>query len=125
MKIDWKGVTQEITQFSPALRGRLIRHVLTLLAGAGFVKGLTADQTNALQGLIEISLSVIVFGLTLVLSHTSDEKQKAEAAIKPLTEEQIEALIREVQEDEGPSIDCAAPPRRLDRSGDDAGGGAA
>ncbi len=101
MKIDWKGVVAEIKSLSPALRGRLIRHVLTLLAGVGLFKGLSAEQTNALQGLIELGGGIVLFVLSIVLSHGSDEQVKANAAIAPLSEQDLAKLIDEARKDSG------------------------
>ena len=94
----WAAIIRAVNAVPPAMRGRIIRHLLTLLAGAGLIRGLTADQANAWQGLIELGLSAVGFALAIWLSQTSDAKQLAKVT-DPLTEEEIDAIVREVNKD--------------------------
>lgn len=80
------------------MRGRIIRHLITLLAGAGLIRGLSADQANAWQGLVELALSAVGFALAIWLSQTSDAKQLAKVT-DPLSEEEIDAIVREISKD--------------------------
>jgi len=98
MKRFWVTLIQAVSTVPPAMRGRVIRHLITLLAGAGLIRGLSADQANAWQGLVEMGLSVAGFALAIWLSQTSDAKQLAKVT-DPLSEEEIDAIVREVCKD--------------------------
>lgn len=93
MRSYWAGILRELQTLSPALRGRLIRHLITLLAGAGLIRGLTADEANAWQGLVELALSAVGFGLAIWLSQTSDAKQLAKATDQ-LSDAEVDAIVR-------------------------------
>jgi len=95
----WSAIWRAVNAVPPAMRGRIIRHVLTLLAGAGLIRGLTADQANAWQGLVELALSAVGFVLAVYLSQRSDAKQLAKVK-DPLTDAEIDAIVREVCRDQ-------------------------
>lgn len=103
MKRFWAAVLQAVSTIPPAMRGRVIRHLITLLAGAGLIRGLSADQANAWQGLVEMVLSVAGFGLAIWLSQTSDAKQ-LDKANEELSDAELNALLGKVTKDKPGSV---------------------